>query len=115
MVKGCLGSHTKSGGCGVGVWSRSLSLAIRTYPVVSQQYHRLVAMSRTDKSLYVKHFSSLKYGAPIYRPCDVQLGDVGFIDTQDGFFQKLYNVSNPPQNVPGCPPPLELVKCTPLI
>jgi hypothetical protein len=66
-------------------------------------------------SLYVKQFSSLRYGAPIYCPCDVQLGNVGFIDTQDGFFQKLYNVADPPKNdVAGCPDPLELVECEPL-
>jgi hypothetical protein len=72
-------------------------------------------MSHTDRSLYVKQFSSLGYGAPIYRPGDVQLGDVGFIDTQDGFFQKLYNVADPPKNdVAGGPDPLKLVKCEPL-
>src|ERR1700754_4726119 len=72
-------------------------------------------MARTDRSLYVKQFSALGYGAPIYRPCDVQLGDVGFIDTQDGFFQKLYNVADPPKNsVAGCPGPLEIVKSKPL-
>jgi hypothetical protein len=61
-------------------------------------------------------FSSLRYGAPVYSPCDVQLGDVGFIDTQDGFFQKLNNVADPPKNdVAGCPDPLELVKCEPLL
>jgi hypothetical protein len=44
-----------------------------------------------------------------------QLSDVGFIDTQDGFFQKLYNVVDPPKNdVAGCPDPLELAKCEPL-
>jgi hypothetical protein len=43
-------------------------------------------MSHTDKSLYVKQFSSLGFGFPMYRPCDVQLGDAGFIDAQDGFF-----------------------------
>jgi hypothetical protein len=42
----------------------------------------------------------------------VQLDDVGFIDTQDGFFQKLYNVADLPKNhVAGCPDPLKLVKC----
>jgi hypothetical protein len=66
--------------------------------------------------LYVKQFSSLRYGAPVYSPCDVQLGYVGFIDTQDGFFQKLYNVADPPKNdVAGCPDPLELVKCETLL
>ena len=69
-------------------------------------------MSRTDKNLYVQQFSSLGYGAPIFDPCDVQLGDVGFIDAQDGFFQKLYNVADPHKvGVAGCPDPLKLVKC----
>jgi hypothetical protein len=71
-------------------------------------------MSHTDKSLYFKLFSSLKLGAPIFHPCPVQLGDVGFIDAQDGYFQKLYNVADPPKNVAGCPDPLKLVKCEPL-
>ena len=71
-------------------------------------------MSPTDKSLYLKQFSALKYGAPLYRPCDVQLGDVGFIDTQDGFFQRLYNVADPPRNMAGCPRPLELIRSDPL-
>jgi hypothetical protein len=74
-------------------------------------------MSHTSKSLYVKRFSSLGFGVPIYHPCDVQLGDVGFIDPQDGIFQKLYNVADPPtkNGVAGCPPdPLKLVKRKPL-
>jgi hypothetical protein len=73
-------------------------------------------MSRADKKLYVKQFSSLGYGAPIYEPCDVQLGDVGFINAQDGYFQKLYNVADsdlPKYGVAGCPVSLKLVKSKP--
>jgi len=66
-------------------------------------------MSPTAKDIYDKRFSELKYGAPLYRPCEVQLGDVGFIDIQDGFFQKLYNISNPPsKEFPGGPPPVAI-------
>jgi len=65
-------------------------------------------MAPTDKNLYIKRFSELKRGGPLYQPCQVQVGDVGFIDSQDGFFQKLYNIAHPPTNdKPGCPPPIK--------
>jgi hypothetical protein len=65
-------------------------------------------MAHTDKDLYIKRFSELKKGGPLYQPCEVQVGDVGFIDPQDGFFQKLYNIASPPRNGnPGCPPPIK--------
>ena len=64
-----------------------------------------------DKDVYIKRFSELEKGAPLYQPSEVQVGDVGFIDPQDGFFQKLYNIANPPTNDrPGCPPPFEFEK-----
>jgi hypothetical protein len=67
-------------------------------------------MARTDKDLYIKRFSELERGVPLYHPCLVQVGDVGFIDTHDGFFQKLYNIANPPTNGnPGCPPAIKFV------
>jgi hypothetical protein len=62
---------------------------------------------RTDKDVYIKRFSALKKGGPLYEPCEVQIGDVGYIDVQDGFFQKLYNIANPPEDKPGCPPPIK--------
>jgi hypothetical protein len=63
-------------------------------------------MAPTDKDLYIKRFSELKKGGPLYRPGSVQVGDVGYIDRQDGFFQKLYNISKPPTNHKhGCPRP----------
>ena len=65
-------------------------------------------MTPTDKDVYIKRVSELKKGGPLYQPCEVQVGDVGFIDAQDGFFQKLYNIANPPTNDKyGCPPPMK--------
>jgi hypothetical protein len=62
-------------------------------------------MAPTDMDVYIKRFSELKRGGPLYQPCEVQVGDVGFIDPHDGFFQKLYNIADPPTNrKPGCPP-----------
>jgi hypothetical protein len=62
-------------------------------------------MAPTDKDLYIKRFSELEEGVPLYPPSEVQIGDVGFIDTEDGLFRKLYNIANPPTNgEPGCPP-----------
>jgi hypothetical protein len=65
-------------------------------------------MAPTDKGLYIKRFSELERGAPLYRPSKVQVGDVGYIDAHDGFFVKLYNIANPPRNGKhGCPPPFK--------
>jgi hypothetical protein len=65
-------------------------------------------MAPTDKDVYIKRFSALKRGGPLYQPSEVQVGDVGFIDPHDGFFQKLYNIANPPANRNfGCPPPIK--------
>ncbi len=65
-------------------------------------------MAPTDKDLYIKRFSELKKGAPLYQPSEVQVGDVGYIDAHDGFFQKLYNIANPPRNGKAdCPPPIK--------
>ena len=69
-------------------------------------------MAPTDKHLYIKQFSKLERGTPLYRPCPVQVGDVGFIDPEDNFFQKLYNIANPPTNEIGCPPPTQLEKAS---
>jgi hypothetical protein len=66
-------------------------------------------MARNDMHVYINMFSRLDKGAPLYQPCEVQVGDVGFIDAQDGFFQKLYNIAKPPANGKrGCPPPIKL-------
>ena len=52
-------------------------------------------------------------GLPIYEPdTDVQLGDIGFMDENDGLFHKLYNVAEPPTEIHGCPPAVTLVKGT---
>jgi hypothetical protein len=67
----------------------------------------------TAKDLYIKRFSTLKMGGPLYRPCEVQVGDVGFIDPYDGFFQKLYNIASPPMNGnTGRPLPIEFKTTT---
>ena len=53
-------------------------------------------MSLNHKDIYVKTFSTLRMGLPIYEPSiDVQLGDIGFVD-ENGPFHKLYNVTEPP-------------------
>ena len=66
-------------------------------------------MPPTAKDLYIERFSKLKYGRPLFRPSPVQVGDVGFIDPEDDFFQKLYNITNPPtSDDPGCPSPVRL-------
>jgi hypothetical protein len=51
---------------------------------------------RTDKDIYFREFSKLERGAPLFEPGEVQVGDVGYIDAKDGFFEKLYNIANPP-------------------
>jgi hypothetical protein len=80
-----------------------------SHPIIPRHYLLVSFMAPTDKDVYIKRFSALKKGAPLYHPCEVQVGDVGFIDEQDGFFQKLYNIADPPRNLnPGCPPPINL-------
>jgi hypothetical protein len=71
-------------------------------------------MTHNHKDIYVKAFSNLRMGLPIYEPsADVQLGDIGFIDANDGLFHKLYNVATPPTDRHGCPPVVELVTGAP--
>ena len=71
-------------------------------------------MSPNHKDIYVKAFSTLRMGLPIYEPSiDVQLGDIGFVDENDGVFHKLYNVAEPPAHIDGCPPAVNLVKGEP--
>ena len=71
-------------------------------------------MSPNHKDIYVEAFSALRMGLPIFEPSiDVQLGDIGFMDENDGLFHKLYNVANPPVNIHDCPPAVELVKGEP--
>ena len=66
------------------------------------------------KDIYVKAFSALRMGLPIFEPSiDVQLGDIGFMDEIDGLFHKLYNVAEPPVDVHDCPPAVNLVKGEP--
>ena len=70
-------------------------------------------MTYNHKDIYVKAFSNLRMGLPIYEPSiDVQLGDVGFVDA-NGVFHRLYNVAKPPTDKPGCPPVVELVAGVP--
>jgi hypothetical protein len=67
-------------------------------------------MAPTDKDLYIKRFSKLEKGGPLYQPCPVQVGDVGFIDPHDGFFLQLYNIADPPSPTNsklGCPPRID--------
>jgi hypothetical protein len=68
-------------------------------------------MAPNPKDLYVKAFSGLRMGLPMYEPSvNLQLGDIGFIDENEGLFHKLYNVAKPPvHEFDGCPPALELV------
>jgi hypothetical protein len=71
-------------------------------------------MSPSHKDIYVKAFSTLRMGLPIFEPSiDVQLGDIGFMDENDGLFHKLYNVASPPVELHGCPPVVDLVKGEP--
>jgi hypothetical protein len=56
-------------------------------------------MPPTAKDVYIEQFLKLEMGTPLYRPGAVQVGDVGFIDPLDGFFQKLYNIETPPPRV----------------
>jgi len=68
-------------------------------------------MPLNHKDIYVKAFSTLRMGLPIFEPSiDVQLGDIGFTDENDGLFHKLYNVAEPPVDKDGCPPAVNLVK-----
>ena len=71
-------------------------------------------MSPNHKDIYVKAFSTLRMGLPLYDPSiDVQLGDIGFVDKNDRVFHKLYNVAEPPTHIDGCPPAVTLVKGPP--
>ena len=71
-------------------------------------------MPPNHKDIYVKAFSTLRMGLPIFEPSiDVQLGDIGFMDEIDGLFHKLYNVTEPPVDIYGCPPAVHLVKSEP--
>ena len=71
-------------------------------------------MAPNHKDIYVKALSALRMGLPIFEPSiDVQLGDIGFMDENDGLFHKLYNVAQPPVDMHGCPPAVNLVKGEP--
>ena len=71
-------------------------------------------MAPNHKDIYVKALSALRMGLPIFEPSiDVQLGDIGFMDENDGLFHKLYNVAKPPVDMHGCPPAVNLVKGEP--
>ena len=68
-------------------------------------------MAPNHKDIYVKALSALRMGLPIFEPSiDVQLGDIGFMDENDGLFHKLYNVAEPPVDIHGSPPAINLVK-----
>jgi hypothetical protein len=61
------------------------------------------------KDIYMKQFSRLGRGVALYEPTTVHVGDVGFINPQNGSFCKLYNIDDPPRNdKPGCPSPIKL-------
>ena len=71
-------------------------------------------MSPNYKDIYVKALSALRMGLPVFEPSiDVQLGDIGFMDENDGLFHKLYNVAEPPVDIYGCPPAVNLVRGEP--
>ena len=73
-----------------------------------------ITMAPNHKDIYVKAFSTLRMGLPIFEPSiDVQLGDIGFMDENDGLFHKLYNVAEPPVDIHGRPPAVTLVKAEP--
>ena len=57
--------------------------------------------------IYVKQLSKLNYGAPLFEPCDVQLGDVGFINTLTGSFEKFYHIADPPATTEPSPVPVK--------
>ena len=78
------------------------------------KFSTVTIMSPNHKDIYVKAFSTLRMGLPIFEPSiDVQLGDIGFMDENDGLFHKLYNVAEPPVDIHGCPPTVTLVKGEP--
>ena len=66
-------------------------------------------MPSNAKDLYTQQLLKLDKGTPLYQPCAVEVGDVGFVDPLDGDFQKLYNIANPPRSSrPGRPPSIQL-------
>jgi len=74
----------------------------------------IITMPPNHKDIYVEALSTLRMGLPVFEPSiDVQLGDIGFMDENDGLFHKLYNVADPPKDIHGCPPAVTLVKGAP--
>ena len=62
---------------------------------------------------YTRRMSPLKFGLPLFSPCNVQLGDVGFINRANGSFQLLFNIAEPDTSILGHPPPVNLVSTKP--
>ncbi|KIJ40267.1 hypothetical protein M422DRAFT_32320 [Sphaerobolus stellatus SS14] len=54
----------------------------------------------TVKDLYVGAFVKIPYGAPLFHPTPITLGDIGYIDENDGHFKKLFNISKPGRGFP---------------
>jgi len=65
------------------------------------------------KDAYTRHMLPLKFGLPLFSPSYVNLGDIGFINRNDGSFQLLYNVATPDTNIEGHPPPVTLLGTKP--
>jgi hypothetical protein len=70
----------------------------------------LTSIFMTPKDIYIKQLLGLGRGVPLYEPGKVHVGDVGFIDPRDGFFEKLYNIAEPHKDKRGCPPAIKLKK-----
>jgi hypothetical protein len=62
---------------------------------------------------YTRAMIPLKFGFPLFSPCNVQLGDVGFVNRANGSFQLLFNIAEPDTSIDGHPPPVTLVSTKP--
>lgn len=98
------------------ILSYNLKCSILDHDIALAYTSSTITMAPNHKDIYVKAFSTLRMGLPIYEPSrDVQLGDIGFVNENDGLFHKLYNIAEPPMDRDGCPSAVNLVKGTPLI
>ena len=62
---------------------------------------------------YTRGMSTLKFGLPLFSPCNVQLGDVGYINRANGSFERLFNIAEPDTSINGHPPPVILLRTEP--
>ena len=56
-------------------------------------------MALDIKATYEKALEDMGHGFPLFSPGEVELGDVGFVDS-DGLFHTFYNIANPPKGGP---------------